>query len=154
MADAIYMLKSDHEKVRALLEKLTDSGKRATKARADLLDQIGEELRIHTTIEEEIFYPAFRDADGTEHREMTFEAREEHRAVEKLVLPDLEKTDPGDDAFAGRAKVLRELIEHHADEEEDDMFKKARKALSREELEKLGTRMAARKKELQESAKS
>jgi hemerythrin-like domain-containing protein len=85
---------------------------------------------------------------------MTFEAREEHRAVEKLVLPDLEKTDPGDDAFAGRAKVLRELIEHHADEEEDDMFKKARKALSREELEKLGTRMAARKKELQESAKS
>lgn len=146
--DAIQFLKDDHETVRKLLEKLTATTERASKTREDLLEKIGEELRIHTAIEEEIFYPAFRDADGSKHRAMVAEAREEHRAVEELVLPDLLKTEPTSTEFSGRAKVLKELVEHHAHEEEEDMFPKARKALGKDELAELGERMQARKREL------
>jgi hemerythrin-like domain-containing protein len=79
---------------------------------------------------------------------MNYEAREEHRAVEKLVLPDLEKTEPGTDQFSGRAKVLKELIEHHADEEEEEMFPKAEKSIPAGELKTLGEKMMKRKAEL------
>src|SRR3546814_1785888 len=64
-----------------------------------------------------------------------YEAKEEHRAVEKLVLPDLFKTDAGTVVFAGRAKVLKDLIEHHAEEEEKEMFPRAKKLLSKERSE-------------------
>lgn len=80
---------------------------------------------------------------------MFFEAKEEHRAVEALVLPDLMKTKPDSETFSGRAKVLKELVEHHADEEEEEMFPEAQKALSQDQLVELGERMAQRKKELQ-----
>lgn len=146
--DAIQLLKDDHETVRKLLEKLTATTERASKTREDLLEKIGEELRIHTAIEEEIFYPAFRDADGSKHPVMVAEAREEHRAVEELVLPDLRKTEPTSTEFSGRAKVLKELVEHHADEEEEDMFPRMRKVLGKDELAELGERMQARKREL------
>jgi hemerythrin-like domain-containing protein len=82
---------------------------------------------------------------------MNFEALEEHRAVHKLVLPDLKKTDPTSDKFSGRAKVLKELVEHHADEEEKEMFKMAKKAMSTDELKKLGEQMSQRKDELKRS---
>jgi len=146
--DAIALLEEDHEKVRGLLEKLTATTERAGKTRRELLEQIERELQAHTTIEEEIFYPAFRQADGKEHAKLYEEAREEHRAVEALVLPDLKDTDPKTAAFSGRAKVVKELIEHHAEEEESEMFPKARKQLTANQLQALGERMAERKKEL------
>lgn len=146
--DAIALLKDDHETVKKLLKQLTETTTRATKKRQDLLGKIAKELEIHTTIEEEIFYPAFKDADGKEHDRLNYEALEEHRAVDKLVLPDLQKTDPGTEQFSGRAKVLRELVEHHADEEEESMFPKARKSLSKSELQDLGTKMEERKSAL------
>lgn len=147
--DAIQLLKQDHEKVKGLLAQLTDTTSRAEKTRAELLEKIGKELEVHTTIEEEIFYPAFREAaKNAEDREMFFEAVEEHRAAGDLVLPDLMDTEPGSDRFGGRAKVLKELVEHHADEEEKEMFKRARELLSREQLEDLGMRMEQRKREL------
>ncbi|MDA0702250.1 MAG: hemerythrin domain-containing protein [Proteobacteria bacterium] len=146
--DAIALLKDDHETVKKLLKKLTETTTRATKKRQDLLGKIAKELEIHTTIEEEIFYPAFKAADGKEHDVLNYEAIEEHRAVDKLVLPDLQKTDPGTDQFSGRAKVLRELVEHHADEEEESMFPKARKTLSKTKLKELGSKMEERKSEL------
>jgi len=147
--DAIQLLKSDHETVRDLLEKLTETTERASKTRKDLLEKIEKELKVHTTIEEEIFYPAVRDAGGRERAVMVAEAREEHRAVDELVLPDLLHTDVGSVQFSGRAKVLKELIEHHAEEEEEEMFPDARKALGKAELEKLGEQMMARKEELE-----
>ena len=146
--NAIDLLKKDHDLVRKLLTELTVTTNRATKTRSDLIEKIAEELRIHTQIEEEIFYPAFKDAGDREFDRLNYEAREEHRAVEKLVLPDLLKTDPGTDMFAGRAKVLRELVEHHADEEESEMFPRARDTMSRDELESLGEQMQARKEAL------
>lgn len=79
---------------------------------------------------------------------MYHEAVEEHRAVEDLVLPDLLKTDPQTPEFSGRCKVAKELVEHHMQEEEEEMFEMARETLSQDELLQLGEEMAARKKEL------
>jgi hemerythrin-like domain-containing protein len=79
---------------------------------------------------------------------MNYEALEEHRAVDDLVLPDLLKTDPDSEQFSGRAKVLKELVEHHADEEEKEMFKLAKKTFNNEELRDLGERMAAMKQDM------
>jgi hemerythrin-like domain-containing protein len=147
--DAIALLKADHDKVRDLLKKLSETTSRGRKTRQELLEKIATELSIHTTLEEEIFYPAFKGANGKSHQVMYFEAREEHRAVEALVLPDLQKTEPDSECFSGRAKVLKELVEHHAQEEEEEMFPQARKTLSAKELQELGVRMADRKRELQ-----
>ena len=147
--NAIKMLIDDHDKVRGLLAELDSTTTRATRRREALLDQIVMEIRIHTTLEEEIFYPAFKDAAKKgEDEQMYFEALEEHRAAGDLVMPDLQNTAVDSDQFGGRAKVLKELIEHHADEEESDMFPRARKLLSRARLEELGAAMAARKREL------
>lgn len=146
---AIELLKEDHKKVKGLLGELVETTTRAEKKRRQLLDKIEQELHIHTHIEEEIFYPAFKEAGNSEHAKVYFEALEEHRAVDELVLPDLKKTSPTSEKFSGRAKVLKELIEHHANEEEKDMFKKAAKAMTREVLAELGKKMTERKHELQ-----
>ncbi|GAB6195882.1 hemerythrin domain-containing protein [Lysobacter xanthus] len=149
--NAIELLKADHEKVRGLFEQLTKTTKRAEKTRVELLEKIRLELDVHTQIEEEIFYPALKEAVGeSEDEAMIFEALEEHRAAGELVLPDLLATDITSDRFSGRAKVLKELVEHHAEEEEKEMFKTAREVLGRERLAELGEQMAARKRELME----
>jgi hemerythrin-like domain-containing protein len=145
-ADAITLLKEDHEKVRGLLKQLESA--KAPRRREELLAKIDEEVRIHSTIEEEIFYPAFREAaEKKEDRELFFEALEEHHVVD-LVMPEAKETEPGAEEFAAKAKVLKELIEHHADEEEKEMFPKAKKLMDREELLDLGERIRQRKSEL------
>ncbi len=147
--DAISLLTEDHRKVRKLLDDLSKTTNRAAKKRADLLAKIAAELEAHTAIEEEIFYPAFKEAgQKSEDDKMFFEAMEEHRAAGDLVLPDLLKTDVGSEQFGGRAKVLKELVEHHADEEEKQMFPRARKLLGKPALQDLGAELEARKKEL------
>lgn len=147
--NAIELLKADHEKVRGLFEQLTNTTSRAEKTRMQLLEKIRLELDVHTQIEEEIFYPAFREAaENSEDKEMIFEALEEHRAAGELVLPDLMETEVASDQFGGRAKVLKDLVEHHAEEEEKEMFKRARELFDRAQLAELGERMAARKEEL------
>lgn len=146
--DAIALLKEDHKKVKALLEELEGTSERAVKKRVTLLAQIETELRVHTQIEETIFYPAYRDAVKTkEDRKMYYEALEEHHVV-KLVLPEIKGTDPSSEPFGAKAKVLKELVTHHADEEESDMFPEAKKVLSKEELRTLGAQMAEAKEKL------
>ncbi len=146
--NAIDMLLEDHKKVRELLSQLTSTTNRAVKTRSDLLQKIKQEILVHAQIEEEIFYPAFRDSDAEEAGQLYHEAKEEHRAVSALVLPDLEETDPASDEFAGRAKVLKDLIEHHAEEEEGEIFPKAKKVFDKAALLELGERMTERKQEL------
>jgi hemerythrin-like domain-containing protein len=149
--NAIEMLKSDHQKVRALLSKLSETTAAAAKTRPKLLEEIENEFLLHSKLEEEIFYPAFKEAGGKEHDKMFYEASEEHRAVQKLVLPDLKKTSPDSEKFSGRLKVLKELIEHHADEEESELFPEAERTMSKDELEELGQQMDQRKKELKKA---
>lgn len=147
--NAIRLLEADHKTVKALLEELANTTARALKKRSALLEKIRVELLAHAQIEEEIFYPAFREAgEKSDDDQMYFEALEEHRAAGELVLPDLLETNPGSDQFGGRAKVLKELVEHHADEEEKEMFPRAKKLLDRETLLQLGERMELRKQEL------
>jgi hemerythrin superfamily protein len=142
--DAIALLKQDHEKVKGLLESL----ERATGARrAKLLGQIEQELTVHTTIEEEIFYPAWREAARKkDDQTLYYEAVEEHNVV-KTFLPEA-ASGANNEELKAKAKVLKELVEHHAEEEEKDMFPRARKTMERDELRELGERMAARKREL------
>ena len=146
--DAIDLLKADHKKVKGLLTELAGTTTRAVKKRAELLEQIRVNLKAHTQIEEEIFYPAFKKAGEKEEARMYYEAMEEHRAAGDLVLPDLLNTAPDSEQFGGRAKVLKELVEHHVKEEEQEMFKDAKKLLSKEELKELGQRLEQRKSEL------
>lgn len=146
---ATEMLKADHAVLRSLLEKLTRTTERADATRTELLSRIAAQLSLHTTLEEEIFYPALRKSGDEEAGKLYFEALEEHRAVEELVLPDLERTPPASEQFSGRAKVLEELIEHHADEEEQEMFPLAKELLGTEVLRELGERMAERRKVLE-----
>ena len=147
--NAIELLKDDHKTVRKLLADLGETTTRAAKTRTELLARIAKEIEVHAKIEEEIFYPAFKDAAGEGDDEaMYFEALEEHHAAGDLVLPDLLATDVTSDKFSGRAKVLKEMIEHHAGEEEKEMFPRARELLGNETLRELGAKMKARKAEL------
>ena len=148
--DAIGLLKEDHTKVRALLGELEKSSEKATARREELLEEIERELKIHTTIEEEIFYPAFREAaEKKDDLKLYYEAIEEHHVVDN-VLPELKGTDPATEVFAAKAKVLKDLVEHHAEEEETEMFPRARKLMDREELVRLGDQLAQAKVSLTE----
>ncbi|QKV64171.1 hemerythrin domain-containing protein [Pseudomonas sp. 43A] len=143
--NAIDLLKADHAKVKDILSQLSDSTERALKKRVELLGKLEMEISIHTRLEEEILYPAFKAAGSKEQDVMYFEAKEEHRTVDSLVLPDLKLTDPGTPEFSGRVKVVKELLEHHIEEEETEMFPQAKKLLGKEKLEELGVQMEAMK---------
>jgi hemerythrin-like domain-containing protein len=147
--DAIALLKKDHEKVRGLLSKLESAASRGSDRAMQLVSEIEGEVKVHTQIEEEIFYPAFRDAARKkEDKKLFYEANQEHHVVD-LVMPEMEEGGSAEE-FAAKAKVLKELIEHHADEEEKEMFPKAKKLLGRDELRELGERLEQRKRELKQ----
>ena len=147
--NAIQLLKQDHKTVRGLLSDLEATTRRALKRRGELLAKVAREIDVHTRIEEEIFYPAFKQAgDRGEDAQLYHEARADHRAAGEMVLPDLLKTAPDSEEFGGRAKVLKELVEHHAREEEREMFPRARQLLTAAQLRELGERMMERKQEL------
>src|SRR5437773_2435145 len=143
-ADAISLLKKDHEKVRGLLKRLESAADRGDDRAEKLLAQVDREVKIHSQVEEEIFYPAFKEAARTkEENKLFFEATEEHHVVD-LVMPEVHEAEGGDEDFAAKTKVLKDLIEHHAEEEEKQMFPKAKKLIGREELQELGRRIKAR----------
>lgn len=150
--NAVELLKHDHEAVKQLFERLGKTTERGIKTREELMRHLHEELMTHARLEEEIFYPAFRAASGKEGEVLFHEAKEEHRAVEALILPDLEKTDPASSEFAGRVKVLKDMIEHHIEEEEQEMLPKACELLGEERLEELGAQMESRRKALKRQA--
>jgi len=137
--DPIQLLKRQHREVEALFKKIDKA--RSAEPRRALLAELAANLKLHMAIEEEIFYPAVQQLPVKKAEDMTLEAYEEH-AVVKLVLAELPGVDPEDDRFDAKMTVLSELIEHHVDEEEDEMFKTAKK-LGTAELNALGDRMAA-----------
>lgn len=146
--NAIELLKQDHQLVKTLLDELSETTSRALKKRSELVRRIELELVQHTAIEEKIFYPALKRAGDKQDEKMYFEAKEEHRAVESLVLPDLKKTRPDGVEFAGRAKVLKELLEHHIREEEEEMFPRAETLLDHPTLDRLAVAMQQMKKDI------
>jgi hemerythrin superfamily protein len=139
--NAIDLLKADHERVKGILSQLSESTDRAIKKRVELIGKLEMEITIHTRLEEEVLYPAYKKAGGKEQDVMYYEAKEEHRTVDSLVLPDLKVTDPSTPEFAGRVKVVKELLEHHIEEEETEMFPQAKKLLGKATLDELGQQM-------------
>jgi len=142
--DAFELLEKDHEKVSGIFEKLEPTTERGVKTREELFTQLKKELDIHAQIEEQIFYPAIKEAEET--HDITLEAFEEH-AVVKQLLAELEALPKDDETWGAKLKVLQENVEHHVEEEEDEMFPSARKVLSSEQIEALGARMEAAKNE-------
>ena len=138
--NATDLLKKQHKNVKSLFKRLeaTDDAR----MRRPLLTEIARNLAGHTTIEEEIFYPAVRALESRKAEKMVLEAYEEHHVV-KLVLAELPRVNPEDERFEAKMTVLAELVEHHVEEEEKEMFKLAQK-LGRDELEELGEQMAER----------
>src|SRR5687767_11943676 len=150
--DAITLLKTDHKKVRALLETLDQT--KAAARRTKLLGQIETEIKAHARIEEEIFYPAFKaKAEESEQLETYYEAQEEHGLVD-IILPKAKDSDPATEEFGARAKVLMDLVVHHAKEEEKEMFKQARELFDRGELQSLGAQMERRRRQIVRELKS
>ena len=137
--DAFELLKADHKKVNELFDQLEAA---TGKAKLNVFNQIKTELELHTHIEEKIFYPALEKPEET--HDLTLEAYEEHKMV-KTLLSKLSGARTADDEWQAQAKVLRENVEHHVEEEENELFDKADDALSDEEIEVLGQRMEAEK---------
>jgi hemerythrin superfamily protein len=140
--DAIAMLKADHDKVKKLLDELETTTERGMKTRAELFSTIKGELTIHELIEEEIFYPALKSHPKAV--DIVLEGYEEHHVVD-LLMGELEDLDVADETWGAKAVVMKENIEHHIEEEEGEMFPKARQVFDRQELEELGARMTDRK---------
>lgn len=145
MPSAITMLKADHVKVKKLLRQLDQTTERAIKERERLVEEIERELKMHAQVEEEVFYPAFKAAsEGSEEEEMFYEAAEEHHVVD-MILPALKAANPKSHEFGAKAKVLKDLVEHHIKEEENEMFAAARELFDDSQLQELGDLMQARK---------
>src|ERR1051325_7563964 len=146
--DPFELLKTDHRKVEQLFSELESAD---GKKKLTVFKQIKTELELHTHIEEKIFYPALEEPEET--HDLALEAYEEH-AVVKDLLKQLGKARTANDEWEAQAKVLQENVEHHVEEEENELFEKAQSALSEEELEELGDRMEAEKARKQGSKAS
>jgi hemerythrin-like domain-containing protein len=144
--DAFNLLKADHRKVEDLFEQL-ESARGQAKLR--VFEQIKTELDLHTHIEETVFYPALEEPKQT--HELTLEAYEEHDVVKKL-LQELSRAKTANEEWEAKAKVLQENVEHHVEEEENELFTKAQSALSAEEIETLGEQMESEKQRKQRTA--
>ena len=146
--NAINLLKADHRQVEDWFEQFEKA--RSDDKKADLAKRICQALKVHTTIEEEIFYPAFLEATG--NKEIHHEAEIEHDGAKKLIA-QIENSSPADDYFDSKLTVLSEMIKHHVKEEEqrDGMFAEAKK--SEMDLELLGEQLQARKAELMSGGK-
>jgi hypothetical protein len=142
--DAIALLKDDHRKVGEMFEQYDKLGEKAHVKKLALARRICKELKVHTQIEEEIFYPATR-AVLPKQDDLLDEAQVEHDSAKDLIR-QLDAMQPGDEYFDAKVTVLGEQIRHHVKEEHEDMFPKVRK--TRLDLHELGMRLAFRKQEL------
>ena len=145
------MLERDHVKVKGLLARLDATTPRAVVTRRELFSRIKTELTVHETIEEEIFYPALKSHPRA--KAIVLEGIEEHNVVDNL-LGELSAIAPSQEVWGPKATVMRENIEHHIEEEESDMFPKARGIFDHAELEALGKEMAARRATARASVRS
>lgn len=127
MAKSIYeRLKQDHRVVEKILQEMVESEESDTQRRGELVDRLKQELLAHAHAEEKLLYTELER--HKESHDLALEAEEEHHAAEVL-LKELAQTDPGHEHWKAKATVLKELIHHHIEEEEDEMFSKAHDVL-------------------------
>ena len=137
--DALKLLKEDHDRVKKMLAEGESTTERGEKTREELFARLKSDLEIHERMEEEVLYPALKSHPKA--RDLALEGYEEHHVVD-TILAELEQTPPSDEQWGAKFKVAKENLEHHIEEEETQMFPKARNAFSDDELEQMGTRMA------------
>jgi hypothetical protein len=142
--NALTLLERDHRAVERLLDELEPTTERGVKTRTELFARIKRELTVHEVIEEEIFYPTLKQHPRA--KDIVLEGYEEHDVVDRL-MGELERLPVDDETWGPKAKVMIENIQHHIEEEEGEMFDKARQVFDRQELEDLGAQMAARKEQ-------
>jgi hemerythrin superfamily protein len=145
MQASIYeLLKADHKTVASLFEAMEASEDAAT--RTGLVAKLKHELLAHSEAEDIVFYQPLKPAEKV--RALILEAEEEHRVVSRL-LGELERLSAENERWKARLTVLRELVEHHVEEEEGEMFKKARSVLGRAQELEIGAAFLAEKKRIQ-----
>jgi len=148
---ATKLLKRQHDEVRALFKQYDTSGENAHATRKRLIDEASRQLDVHAELEERIFYPACRELEDEDARKMVGESVEEHLIVKRLIK-ELRGLDGRDEKFESKAAVLKESVEHHADEEERDLFPAAEREFDDERLNELGAAMERLKARLTKPA--
>lgn len=150
MQASIYeLLKADHKTVEGLFEQMEASKDAATRTR--LVAQLKQELLAHSEAEDITLYQRIKPAERV--HDLILEAEEEHRVVSRL-LGELERLSPENEKWKARATVLRELVEHHVEEEEGEMFTKAKAILDREQAQELGATFLAEKQRIKAALRS
>jgi hemerythrin superfamily protein len=144
-SDALALLRADHQRVQEMFDQFEKT--RSEDRKASLAEQICQELTIHAQIEEEIFYPAAREAIKEE--DLIDEATVEHQSAKDLIA-QIEGSGPGSEMFEAKVKVLGEYVKHHVKEEQNELFPQVRKA--KLDLKELGERLQQRKMELMEGS--
>jgi hemerythrin superfamily protein len=142
--DAIVILKDDHARIRALFKKFQSSSPGAHVTRGDLVNQIIQELTVHTYVENEVMYPQVRELVPDLEQDV-LESYEEHHVADLLCV-ELMALKPTDEHFQAKTTVLIENVTHHIEEEEQDWFPKVRSALGRKQLSEIGEQMLELKK--------
>ena len=148
--DPLALLEADHRRFEDLLTEGEDTTERAVKQRTKLLDTLTAELNVHELIEEKVLYPALKP--HAEARDIVLEGYQEHHVAD-LLVNELHQLARDNEQWGAKFKVLKESLEHHIEEEESHMFPSARQVLTREELQGLGARMRALKKEGERSSR-
>ena len=141
------LLKNQHEDVRKLFKEYKSAGERAHATRKRIMDEAGRQLDVHAKLEEAIFYPACKELEDETARKMVGESLEEHAIVKRLIK-EMRGLPGSDETFEAKASVLMENVEHHADEEERDLFPPAERELDQDQLDELGRKMSALEKRL------
>jgi len=137
--DAIVLLKEDHKRIRRLFKEFQQAGENAIAKKGKIVEQILEELTVHTYLENEVMYPSVRKA-LPDLEDDVLESYEEHHVADVLCM-ELSTMKPDDERFDAKTTVLIESVTHHIEEEEQDWFPKVRQGLGRKELQSLGQTM-------------
>ena len=146
--DAIEMLKADHEKVKGLFRQYEAAGDRAYQKKS-IAEEVFTEITVHSSLEEELFYPAVKAETDKQGQELVAEAVEEHHVV-AMLIEELKALDPKDERYDAKFSVLMDNVEHHIEEEEDELFPEAEDVLG-DAIEDLGAQMKERKGQLMAS---
>lgn len=134
------LLHEDHEKVKHSLNKILDTTEDAEKTREKVFSELKHDLDIHTRFEEEVFYPEFREAKADQKATQEVQdALDEHDEAQSM-LDEMEEMDKTSERFLDKVKELKQALEHHISDEEDEMFPQARQTLSEDAAREMGER--------------
>ena len=142
--NVLELLKEDHSNVKSLFEKFDRTDKSSQEKKTELFEKMRRELKLHSRAEEEIFYPALKALNG-EGRRLVSEALKEHRDVDEL-LTQISRLKPCGKNFDDKMETLIENVDHHVQEEEEEIFRLAEENCSEGQLEELGQQIEDRKK--------